>query len=1085
MDDSNSVQSVSVMVIDRSPFAAPEQSSEKSVTDGVNSGVALQPPRAASPGSLPQTQSRPTNGPAFRSPASWFNRTSSATGSHHKHSLLAMVPSQPLSRPTASAPPSPASHLLPPAIPALDGMKQTEELSTSAAAPVSSTAPGSPASAAPAGQNPESDSKVDAVKQDPEGAKPSASKQAKRDKRLRKAEANMRWQLMRKLADISADVELLNHEVTRIRYEQSTAVLAEEQRDLSEQEEQQVEVLHQKRSADLVLRQCATCLKSVTAHKWAFPFAKPVDINLFRDYPNIIAHPMDFATIKANVEGGVYTEPQQFYDGMKLVFNNARRYNPPGSDVNLMASGVEEKFEERWQALLAPKLAEEQTHTRTDAAAVRKQRLDRAQARLAGELEQHRVRLVSVFDNLHSRIMDAKTLAAAACKPVLQQDKEALLPALEALSPDQFEWAMSLVHARYPGLPTGPGEEMQFDITCLDSLALRQLMDLTQACARAAKMAEGGEVQVTWPVNPVGFGSRGHKPAPNSRASRSPTPPTPLSAHPTASAPPTFTAAPRSAPLPTQHSQGPAHLPTQISGPSQLHTSSIHAQQPPAMQTGTAPFASVGPQQSSAAVVSQLPQAAPLQTSSVVAVQGVHPWGMHQLPADIQAVRQPQVELVRPEHVTQPAGPVPADSAADQSSQAATAPVSHDPTRMMLVPSAAQPQLPAAAGSSPSAQQAASAQAIHADNAFLSRPGAAASLANAADDQAVTQPSPKARGVPYEAMDIDSQGPTDAEAAANAAESQPQHSSSNAQQQLASQALPPQPPHQTNSFTQPAVAQVKSPLHATDAEAQLQQLIPQPADPPAIAQSQAQPEAQQEGQHVMNADSSQQGVHNFSCGARETLILGQPAIADPQRASDKLPQVDAPGSASPSADKQQQQRQQQQQEQQSEAEPDALAECEPVVERQSQGDALQKQVQDKRPPASAVQEGQPAQAQVSAAEGTQGSNADSDADADDDEDDSAEGMMMQEEREASPAPAEARRSAQPSRRRQAAQRRSSPDPLASRAAGGSSSSGRKAAGKRGTGRGRGATLAARAAAVQKPRRSTSRSTAGKRRRSPS
>ena len=67
--------------------------------------------------------------------------------------------------------------------------------------------------------------------------------------------------------------------------------------------------------------------------------------------------------------------------------------------------------------------------------------------------------------------------------------QEALLPALEALSPEHFEWAMSLVHARYPGLPTGPGEEMQFDITCLDSLALRQLMDLAQACARAAKVS--------------------------------------------------------------------------------------------------------------------------------------------------------------------------------------------------------------------------------------------------------------------------------------------------------------------------------------------------------------------------------------------------------------------------------------------------------------------------------------------------------------------------------------------------------------------------------------------------------------------
>ncbi|KAL0051058.1 hypothetical protein WJX82_001222 [Trebouxia sp. C0006] len=688
------------MAVDRSPFAAPAQSSERSLTDGVNSGEAMQPSRAASPGSLPQTLSRPPSGSAFRSPASWFNRTtSSTTGSNPKHSLLAMVPSQPLSRPTASAPPSPASHLQPPTIPALDDLKQTEELSTLAAAP-----------------------------------------------------------LMRKLADISADVELLNHEVTRIRYEQSTAVLEEEQRDLSEQEEQQLELLHQKRSADLVLRQCATCLKSVTAHKWAFPFAKPVDINLFKDYPNIIAKPMDFATIKANMEGGVYKEPQQFYDGMKLVFNNARRYNPPGSDVNLMASGVEEKFEERWQALLAPKLAEEQTHTRTDAAAVRKQRLDCAQARLAAELEQHWVSLLSVFDNLHSHIMDAKTLAAAACKPVSQQDKEALLPALEALSPDQFEWAMSLVHARYPGLPTGPGEEMQFDITCLDSLALRQLMDLTQACARAAKMAEGGEVQVTWPANPVGVGSRGHKPASSKRARRSPTPPIPLSAHATASAPPIFSAAPHSVPVSAQPSQG-----------------------------------------------------------------------IHQLVADVQTVRQPQVESVRPEHVTQPAGPVPADSVAQQSSQAVTAPVIHEPTRTAPLQPAAQPQLHVGAGPSAAAQQACSAQANHAATALLSRQGAAA---NAADGQTVTQPIVGAGGFPSEAMDIDSHGLEDAEAAARAAESQPQHSSSpmpdNAQQQLANQALPSQalpsqppsqafpsralpsqPPHQTTSFSQPAVSPVK------------------------------------------------------------------------------------------------------------------------------------------------------------------------------------------------------------------------------------------------------------------------------------
>ena len=55
--------------------------------------------------------------------------------------------------------------------------------------------------------------------------------------------------------------------MARIRYEQSSSLLAEEQRELSEQEEQQLELLHHNRLADLVVRQCATALKSVVAHK--------------------------------------------------------------------------------------------------------------------------------------------------------------------------------------------------------------------------------------------------------------------------------------------------------------------------------------------------------------------------------------------------------------------------------------------------------------------------------------------------------------------------------------------------------------------------------------------------------------------------------------------------------------------------------------------------------------------------------------------------------------------------------------------------------------------------------------------------
>lgn len=46
---------------------------------------------------------------------------------------------------------------------------------------------------------------------------------------------------------------------------------------------------------------------------------------------------------------------------------------------HFVAFGLQEKFDERWQVCLIPKLAEEEVHMRDDAIAVRKQRLDNAQ----------------------------------------------------------------------------------------------------------------------------------------------------------------------------------------------------------------------------------------------------------------------------------------------------------------------------------------------------------------------------------------------------------------------------------------------------------------------------------------------------------------------------------------------------------------------------------------------------------------------------------------------------------------------------------------------------------------------------------
>ena len=56
------------------------------------------------------------------------------------------------------------------------------------------------------------------AQQDATEGPPSGPKQACRQRRERQVQTKQRWQLKRKLADISADVELLNHEVRVARF---------------------------------------------------------------------------------------------------------------------------------------------------------------------------------------------------------------------------------------------------------------------------------------------------------------------------------------------------------------------------------------------------------------------------------------------------------------------------------------------------------------------------------------------------------------------------------------------------------------------------------------------------------------------------------------------------------------------------------------------------------------------------------------------------------------------------------------------------------------------------------------------------
>ncbi|MBA0841559.1 hypothetical protein Goarm_004045, partial [Gossypium armourianum] len=91
---------------------------------------------------------------------------------------------------------------------------------------------------------------------------------------------------------------------------------------------------------------------------------QPVDVKGLglHDYYKVIEKPMDLGTIKNQMEakdGTGYKNVRAICADVRLVFDNAMKYNEEGSDVHLMAKTLLEKFEEKWQLLL-PKVTEEE-----------------------------------------------------------------------------------------------------------------------------------------------------------------------------------------------------------------------------------------------------------------------------------------------------------------------------------------------------------------------------------------------------------------------------------------------------------------------------------------------------------------------------------------------------------------------------------------------------------------------------------------------------------------------------------------------------------------------------------------------------
>ena len=103
------------------------------------------------------------------------------------------------------------------------------------------------------------------------------------------------------------------------------------------------------------VNKCTDLLREITKLPQSIWFAEPVDyikLNI-PDYPTIVKVPMDFQTIRQNLEKGIYDSADAFGEHVRLVFRNAITYNQlKDNPVHVAAKEVSKRFEERFRALL-------------------------------------------------------------------------------------------------------------------------------------------------------------------------------------------------------------------------------------------------------------------------------------------------------------------------------------------------------------------------------------------------------------------------------------------------------------------------------------------------------------------------------------------------------------------------------------------------------------------------------------------------------------------------------------------------------------------------------------------------------------
>lgn len=114
------------------------------------------------------------------------------------------------------------------------------------------------------------------------------------------------------------------------------------------------------------LRFCNNLLKELMSKKhfsYNFPFLQPVDpvaLNI-PNYHEIVTNPMDLSTVQSKISNNQYENGDEFAADVNLIFENCYKFNPEGTDVNMMGHKLQDIFQKKWVNRPIPKDVEDES----------------------------------------------------------------------------------------------------------------------------------------------------------------------------------------------------------------------------------------------------------------------------------------------------------------------------------------------------------------------------------------------------------------------------------------------------------------------------------------------------------------------------------------------------------------------------------------------------------------------------------------------------------------------------------------------------------------------------------------------------